>query len=153
MNLGVILSEAKDLLGTIDRRKQILRFAQDDTHWLRGSLEAKRRIFGREANLLAQPLRFASNDTIGVIGAPRPGDNLTCSTNGGGGLANQRRRPCRPQDDMNLYRVRSLNEERRHGRRTPGYFAGASPSSAITFFMSAHTSFFAAGVRRRYAGW
>ena len=27
------------------------------------------------------------------------------------------------------------------------------PSSAITFFMSAHTSFFAAGVRSRYAGW
>jgi len=28
----------------------------------------------------------------------------------------------------------------------------AIPSSAITFFMSFHTSFFAEGVRRRYAG-
>ena len=27
------------------------------------------------------------------------------------------------------------------------------PSSAITFFMSSHTSFFAEGVRSRYAGW
>src|SRR5258706_11398627 len=44
-------------------------------------------------------LRFAQDDTIGVMGAPRPGDNLTCSTNGGGGLADQRRRPCRPRDD------------------------------------------------------
>jgi branched-chain amino acid transport system substrate-binding protein len=32
MNLGVILSEAKDLLAMIDRPRTILRFAQDDTH-------------------------------------------------------------------------------------------------------------------------
>ncbi len=32
-------------------------------------------------------------------------------------------------------------------------FSVAIPSSAMTFFMSAHTSFFATGFRRRYAGW
>jgi hypothetical protein len=31
MNVGIILSEAKDRPRTIDHRKKILRFAQDDT--------------------------------------------------------------------------------------------------------------------------
>src|SRR5438034_11013821 len=64
-------------------------------------------------------------------------DNLTCSTNGGGGLANQRRRPCRPRDDTYL-----LVLLHRRGEDGPLEELDALVAAAVVVLVHAHAGRF-----------
>ena len=55
--------------------------------------------------------------------------------------------------DFPMEQYKQLNRQPKTRQLTSHLPGAASPNSAITFLMSIHTSFFAAGVRRRNAGW